>query len=133
MSSGAEPRLYIVDDDSLVAELVAVMGRRAGFEPRVVKDPGTLADLLRQDPASALVLDIVMPDIDGLEILKILGKEQFRGPILILSGMDALYLEAATRSAKRLGLSFSGTLSKPIDLAQLDEFITRMRESLNPS
>ena len=130
MNSVVEPRLYILDDDPLMAELVAMVGRTAGFQPRVVQDPGTLATLLAEDPQSALVLDIVMPDLDGLEILKILGKGHFKGPILILSGMDSLYLEAASRSALRLGLTFLGAVSKPIDLPTLGAAISKLKQAL---
>lgn len=125
-----EPRLYILDDDPLMAELVAMVGRTVGFQPRIIEDPGTVAALLAEDPKSALVLDLVMPDLDGLEILKILGKGQFKGPILVLSGMDDLYLEAASRSALRLGLTFSGAVSKPIDPLTLEEAISKLKRVL---
>lgn len=125
-----EPRLYIIDDDPLVAELVSVVGQSVGFQACVVPDPRALGNLLKDGPQCAVVLDIVMPDIDGLEILKILGANRFKGPILILSGMDSLYLEAASRSCRRLGLTFSGSLSKPIDLPALGEALEKMKHSL---
>lgn len=126
------PTLFIVDDDPLIAQLLALAGAQVGFEPRVVRDPNGLLGEVQGHGPCGVVLDIVMPDMDGLELLRMLGTAHFRGPVLILSGSDAMFLEAAARLAGRLGLNFMGAMTKPIDLPALCEKLERMKAACAP-
>lgn len=70
MDSSPKPRILIVEDHPLIAELVETRLRIEGMQP--VKCPGgreALA-LIGTEPFDAVILDIMMPDVDGYEVLR---------------------------------------------------------------
>ena len=78
------PRLLLVDDDSRLASMVGDYLGRAGFE---VETAGSLAsgrDLLAANNYDALVLDLTLPDIDGLEVCRRL-RARWNTPVLMLT------------------------------------------------
>lgn len=105
--------LLVLDDDPLIGDLVGALGVSAGYVVQVLTASEGLLETLRARPVDVLVLDIVMPGMDGLEVLEALGREGYRGAILLLSGQDELYLHAADRMARRAGLNCIGAFPKP--------------------
>ena len=78
-------RVLVVDDDPTVGEVVVAYFERAGFETEHAQDgPSALAAALERRP-DAVVLDLMLPGIDGLEVCRRLRSEQPDLPVLMLT------------------------------------------------
>ena len=67
-----------------------------------------------------VALDLGMPGMDGVELLRFLAEEGYRAPVLIISGFDRRVLERAFRLGQALGLTMAGPLEKPVRLEELE-------------
>ena len=65
--------------------------------------------------------------VDGVELLRFLSDEDFRGPVLIISGFDRRVLESAFRLGEALGLTMAGPLEKPVRLEELENLLKRLK------
>lgn len=111
-------RILVIDDDALICDLVSGLARSMGLNCATSKDAANLADALDPDP-SVILLDLMMPGMDGIEVLRDLGRRHCRSHILLMSGMDRRILEMAEKLAHSLGLSVVGHLQKPFPLPEL--------------
>jgi len=112
-------RLLVIDDEPLTASVVGKVARTLGFDVITTDVPSDLRTRLRSWQPSAIVLDLMMPGLDGFEVLAILKEEGSTARILIVSGVDYPMIEAARNLATRYGLRIAGVLSKPFDLDAL--------------
>ncbi len=106
-------RLLILDDEAEIGEMICLLARSAGLEARSTIDPGTFFGLLESWDPTHICLDLVMPDMDGVEVIGALAKVHCRAKLIIVSGVNTRVIAAAERSAAEHGLIIAGTLSKP--------------------
>lgn len=112
-------RLLLAEDDPQLGDGITVGLRQAGYAVDWVKD-GVAADLaLKTEPFDLLVLDLGLPRLDGMEVLRRLRTRGQALPVLVLTARDAT-------GDKVTGLDAGADdyLVKPIDL---DELAARMR------
>src|ERR1700752_2462413 len=115
-------RLLVVDDDRALREVLRRALTLAGYEVRLAQ---TGADALSQTTAvvpDAIVLDIGLPDIDGLEVCRLLRREGNRVPVLMLTARDAV-----SDRIDGLDAGADDYLVKPFDV---DELKARLRALL---
>jgi EAL domain-containing protein (putative c-di-GMP-specific phosphodiesterase class I) len=74
-----------------------------------------------------LFLDLQMPDIDGIALLRELGSAGCTSKIVLASGMDARVLNAAARVGTSAGLQIAATLEKPARAAAVREILNKLR------
>ena len=67
----------------------------------------------------------------GVELLRFLANENYRSPVLIVSGFDRRVLESAFRLGEALGLNMAGPLEKPVRLERLEELLTDLKAHLD--
>ncbi|MFA9219407.1 MAG: response regulator [Sphingomonadaceae bacterium] len=79
-----------------------------------------------------LICDLSMPGMDGIEFLRHAAARQFRGSVLLLSGVDSSVLRAAERLATAQGLLLVGACPKPLAAAQLAEMLQRVTAPPTP-
>jgi FixJ family two-component response regulator len=79
-----------------------------------------------------VALDLGMPGMDGVQLLRFLADEGFEEPVLIISGFDRRVLDSAFRLGTALGLQMVGPLEKPARLEQLEDILNRLRPTLVP-
>jgi CheY-like chemotaxis protein len=77
-----------------------------------------------------VVLDLGMPGMDGVELLRFLAAEDHRAPVLIISGFDRRVLESAFRLGEALGLTMVGPLEKPVRAENLEQLLTETKTGL---
>ncbi|MFI6640015.1 response regulator transcription factor [Streptomyces sp. NPDC050504] len=75
----------VAEDDEKQAELAQLYLAREGHEVLVVRDGRDALDLLRRTPPDLLVLDVMMPRLDGLDVLRVLRAEGYELPVLMLT------------------------------------------------
>jgi len=107
-------RVLVVDDEESITELVATALRYEGFEVEVARngrDALTAATLFRPQ---LIVLDVMLPDLDGFEVQRRLAVDRLRVPILFLTARD-------TTEAKVHGLTMGADdyVTKPFSLEEL--------------
>ncbi|MEK9719615.1 MAG: response regulator, partial [Quisquiliibacterium sp.] len=122
--STASPRVLIVDDDEMLCTFMATVAEDAGFDARTLTDPSTISQELDQ-ATDILVLDLSMPQIDGVEILRMLASRASKIGVIIISGYDAVVLGAASQLAMAQKLNLLGTLAKPIRAKDLTAMLAR--------
>lgn len=105
------PRILIIDDDHDLLNLLEKMLSRVGMDPITVADGSAGVEALsHDDPYDLLILDLMLPDISGFEILaQVRADSRYNHmPVLILSAMA----DPETIS-KGLGMGADGYLTKP--------------------
>ena len=128
----ALPRLLLIDDEPALAAFVAKAAGMCGFDPIIAEEDRQFRDLFREQRPRMVALDLGMPGMDGVELIRFLADEEFREPVLIISGFDRRVLDSAFRLGEALGLQMVGPLEKPARLEQLEEILNRVRPTLVP-
>ena len=126
------PRLLLIDDEPALAEFVANAARLCGFEPVLTSNDEQFQSEFRKERPDAAVLDLGMPGMDGVELLRFLAEQQFHSPVLIISGFDRRVLDSAFRLGEALGLTMIGPLEKPVRLEALEIVLTELKSTLVP-
>ncbi|WNE95298.1 response regulator transcription factor [Streptomyces luomodiensis] len=83
-------RVLIVDDEPELAELLSWAAVEAGWQPFLARDGHSALALARGCAPHAVVLDWMLPDLDGLRVLRTLRYENAKLPVLMLTARDAL-------------------------------------------
>jgi DNA-binding response OmpR family regulator len=125
-----QPRLLVIDDEPALAEFVAQVATECGFAPILTANYGSFKKAVQTKKPDMVALDLGMPGMDGVELLRFLALENSRAPILIISGFDRRVLESAFRLGEALGLTMVGPLEKPVRFQELERLLTEMRPSL---
>jgi DNA-binding response OmpR family regulator len=124
-----EPRLLVIDDEPALADFVAQVAKECGFCPILTADDQQFRDSVRRERPEMVALDLGMPGMDGVELLRFLAEEDSRAPVLIISGFDRRVLESAFRLGEALGLHMVGPLEKPVRFQELERVLKEMRSS----
>ncbi|MUH51328.1 MAG: response regulator [Actinobacteria bacterium] len=115
-------RVVIAEDERAVREALARALTLEGYEVTAVCDGAQALEVLRAEPADVVVLDVMMPVVDGLTACRVLRSEKNRVPILLLT--------ARTETSDRVAGLDAGAddyLPKPFALAEL---LARLRALL---
>ncbi len=111
--------ILLVEDDSLLADGIVTALKRSGFAVTWLDNGKTARAYLTAESPDILLLDLGLPDIDGLELLQLLRQKQAPTQVLILTARDSI-------TAKVAGLDAGADdyLTKPF---VLDELLARLR------
>lgn len=119
----AKARLLIVEDEPNIVESLSFILKRAGFEVDAVTDGAEALNRVRRQAFEVLVLDIMLPGMNGLDVLKAIRSDQ------ALSSLPVIVLTAKgqandRRTAEALGAS--AFITKPFSNAEVVEHVTRL-------
>lgn len=114
-----EKRLLILDDERTVAQTVAFAAERHGFVVRLSDSAKEFFDEVAGFSPSHIIIDLLMPGMDGVEVLRKLAAMGCEANIIMMSGMGAKVLESAQRAGLERGLAISGILPKPFKPVEL--------------
>jgi DNA-binding response OmpR family regulator len=124
------PRLLLIDDEPALADFLANAARETGFDPQVTdRDEDFREQFLASTPA-VVALDLGMPGMDGIELIRFLAEQNYESPVLIVSGFDRRVLESAFRLGEALGLNMAGPVEKPVRLEELEATLSELRATL---
>lgn len=126
-------RLLIVDDEPRFAAFVERVAQRMGFDVEVTQHGRDfMSSYLRCTP-EVVVIDMVMPDIDGNELVLWLVEQGSVANIIIITGYHPDYAVNARLLAEFKGLRSVQTLSKPVDVSRLREALVHANGGLPPT
>lgn len=116
---GSPLRVLVVDDEVNIAELITMALRYEGFQVAAAHDGVSAVHTAREFGPDAIVLDIMLPDIDGLEVLRRVRQDDPDVPVVFLTARDAVEDRIA-------GLTAGGDdyVTKPFSL---EEVVARLR------
>lgn len=126
-SSSANKKILVVDDDPKLIEMVGAILREEGFQAIGAVGGKEGIRLARAEQPAAIILDLLMPDVSGFDVIEELRKEDPAEniPILILTAHDIKPEEKERLNGRIEGISHKGPFSK-------EEFLANIREALLP-
>ena len=114
-----EKRLLVCDDQADFAEFVRAVAEPMGYTVRVLTRSTQFAETYVDFKPGVIILDMVMPEMDGTEIVRWLSQKGTAARILIASGFNPRYADMARVIAEARGLLNVSTLAKPIGVDAL--------------
>ena len=130
MTRRSAPKLLLIDDEPALAAYLAEAARLSGYTPLVAIDDQDFKARLVAERPQMVALDLGMPGMDGVELLRFLADERFAFPVLIISGFDRRVLESAFRLGEALGLHMVGPLEKPTRLDDIADILNALRPQI---
>jgi EAL domain-containing protein (putative c-di-GMP-specific phosphodiesterase class I) len=124
----SNPRLLIVDDEQDICELIADVAETRGFDSKMVSDPTQVEDALREFKPHALMLDLMMPGTDGVELLRNLGDAIKGVAVVLMSGHDSRVLNSAKRLGAAHGINVVMTQEKPLTVEGIRATLDKLKE-----
>lgn len=121
---GSAPiRVLIAEDEAHLGTILEQFMTARGFAVRIVRDGRTALELLREEAFDVALLDVVMPEIDGLEVLRLVREEPLPPEIIVITGNGTI--ETAIAALKLGAYDF---LSKPYRMAEIEVLVRRAWE-----
>ncbi|PCI58274.1 MAG: hypothetical protein COB35_13925 [Gammaproteobacteria bacterium] len=122
-------KLFIVDDDMQTCNLLRTVGETV-FTFVEVYQQGSVFLQQKLTDQDVILLDLMMPDLDGVEIIRYLAKGQSKATLILISGYDRGVLHAAEALAQDHGLTVAGNFIKPISTSELKQLLISLRSSI---
>jgi DNA-binding response OmpR family regulator len=119
-------KLLIIDDDPVIGAVVERIGIDCGYAVDVTETAQAFRSCYDSAMPSTIVLDVVIPDTDGFELIGELAAKNSRSKLIIISGYDE-YLQLAADFARFSGLEVARSLAKPLDSAVLSDLLHELR------
>jgi EAL domain-containing protein (putative c-di-GMP-specific phosphodiesterase class I)/CheY-like chemotaxis protein len=121
-------RLLIVDDEPGVVDFVAAVARKLGFTVASTASGVEFLRLVESFRPTIMVMDLHLPDTDGVELLRMLVARGCKTSIVLISGSDDRVLATAHELGMSRGLAMCGTLAKPLTAADLQTKLAAVRQ-----
>jgi two-component system KDP operon response regulator KdpE len=117
-------RILVVDDDPAILRTLVIGLRAHGYEPRTATDGRSAVSLGRADPPDLVILDLGLPDISGVEVLRQL-RSWSQVPVIVLSARDG-----SEDKVEALDVGADDYVTKPFGM---DELLARARAAVRRS
>ncbi len=124
MRSPAQTKILTVEDDEFVREIIVAFLEDSGYVVLQAENGRQGLEIFRSEHPDLLLLDLRMPEIDGLEVLSVVTREAPDTPAIVVSGMGTI-----GDAIKALKLGAWDYIAKPIhDMAVLEHSVSRALE-----
>ncbi len=112
-------RVLIIDDEPKIGEYIADVAVELGHNVQVTSKASDFTFLVDSFEPTVICLDIIMPEKDGIELMRYLADQECQARVLVISGYQGQYLEIAHKFGIALGLNSVTILNKPVGLSDL--------------
>ena len=123
--SGPKPLLLVIDDEQGILDLVGRFARRAGYDVETCSSGRDAIALLQTRRADLVLVDLRMPDVGGLDVLRAIRDIDSRCQAVLMTGYASV--ETAVDAIKLGAMDY---LSKPIDFQRLEHLLASVRDDL---
>jgi PAS domain S-box-containing protein len=126
-ANAGKPSIMVVDDDPDVRTIVGMMLERGGYAVRTASDGQEAFRIIMEDRPDLLILDLMMPNLDGFQLVRLLRQRRWTQqiPLLVLTALD---LTEGEKTLLRLGPTRHLTKGPAIQ----EEIVARVRDLLKP-
>lgn len=125
-------RLLIMDDEPEMRDFFRDVSTGLGYVTAEAGDKAEFDSAYDRLQPNVIILDLTMPEIDGVEILRDLAQRGSSARVILASGQDERILNTALRLGRMLGLSMQSALQKPVNLPDLEEALEASKNHLLP-
>jgi two-component system response regulator FixJ len=115
--------VFVVDDDPMVLNALTVFLTREGYQVAAFSDGASFLDAARSRTPICIILDVQMPGLTGIDLLKALKAEAYPAPVFIVSGSGDI--PTAVEAIKNGAFDF---IEKPVKASTV---VTRVREAVD--
>lgn len=119
--------VLVVDDEPALGNFVRRALANSGYDVLVTNHAHAFKTAFVERRPVIVIIDIVMPDTDGIELVRWIAQHNTEVHVIIASGSKSEYARAATLIGKSAGIKTIDNLRKPLGLAELREAIDRHR------
>ncbi|SEF63589.1 EAL domain, c-di-GMP-specific phosphodiesterase class I (or its enzymatically inactive variant) [Bryocella elongata] len=123
------PRVLIIDDDCDLGRFVADVVEQMGLRTTLTSSAAEFLHALSPD-VGLIILDLVLPKVDGVELLRLLNRQGCTASLIVMSGLGVRIMESAEELAMALGLKIVGHIAKPFRRSDLEAMISRYEASV---
>jgi DNA-binding NtrC family response regulator len=123
--SGQRPVLVVVDDEEGILEVVGRFAQRAGYETLTFSSGREAIAHLQTRRADLVLVDLRMPDVGGLDVLRAIRDLDARSQAVLMTGYASV--ETAVEAIK---LGATDYLSKPLDFGRLEHLLATVRDDI---
>jgi len=117
------PRLLVVDDDRAILTLIGTIALAEGFDVATTTNGEDAMKRIRQRPVDLVLLDLRMPGVTGLDVLRSIREISPRVKVVLMTGYGTI--DSAVEAVK---LGAADYLTKPFDLPRLRQLLSAARE-----
>ena len=117
-------RLLLVDDEPAFGQFVQDAAEPLGFEVLTTTSGREFMAAFADFAATTVVLDVVMPEVEGMELVVWLAKQKYAGRLIVVTGYAPNYARLVSRLAEASGGMTVTSLAKPVALADLEKALT---------
>ena len=122
--------LLLIDDEPAFGRFIAHAAETGGFTAHVTLSAQPFMQKYRELRPEVVAVDLAMPQVDGVQLLRFLAEEKCTAPVIIVSGFDRRVLDSSMRLGRALGLDMKGPLEKPV---RLQEILDLLEDIKRPS
>lgn len=126
-------KVLIIDDEIEIAQVFGRIAQSVGYQCFVTTKPDEFLQWAQTEQPSHILMDLQMPDMDGVELLRALAASRCKAKIVLISGFDPRVVEVTANLGKEQGLTIVKALSKPILAKELTALLTELKTTLDTS
>jgi len=130
--AGVAATILVVDDDAAFRQTVRELIESQGYRVEDAATGGAALASSRRGGLALVVADIVMPDVEGLELLRILRQEQPALPVIVVTGAELRGTRAGALEAMARRLGAREVFRKPLELPVFTEAVRRLMTESAP-
>jgi DNA-binding NtrC family response regulator len=119
-----QPLIFVVDDDLHLSQVLCSLLRRAGYEAEPFGDGASALRAFYEHAPDLALLDVVLPDITGIEVLRRIRARNASLPVVMMSGQRSVQI-----AAEAVSLGALDFLEKPLDVHRLRTTIRNALEA----
>lgn len=114
-----DKRLLVVDDEIEFGEIIEKIATRLEFEVCTTTRPSEFRKVYDEFNPTHIFMDVIMPEMDGVELVQWLSQRGCKAKVVIMSGSSASYINSTRAIADDTDLNIVGTLAKPCTIAAI--------------
>ncbi|KOR32735.1 hypothetical protein TI05_05370 [Achromatium sp. WMS3] len=106
-------RLLVVDDEPDIGKLICEFAKVVGYEAKATTSAQECMQKLDEFAPTVIVMDVVMPETDGIELIQQLAQANYQNKIIVMTGYNPNYVDFAKDIGENFGHMSISTLTKP--------------------
>jgi EAL domain-containing protein (putative c-di-GMP-specific phosphodiesterase class I)/FixJ family two-component response regulator len=119
--------VLVIDDEPAIGEVIGMVAEKLGMSCTALTSGLQLGEEI--DPGvTAIIIDLMMPGMDGIELVRRLAERKCRASIVLMSGHDRSVLRSVQEMARALGLRTAEPMQKPFRLADIEAMLNAVAE-----